>query len=109
MQRVVKSFENAFRLVNISLVNELAILCEKLGINVKEVIDAASTKPFGFLPHYPGAGAGGHCIPKDPRFSTRIIKIDFGLDFETIKNALKINLEMPLHICNSIENKIEKD
>ena len=65
---VVKSFENAFRLVNISLVNELAILCDNLGINARSVIDAAATKPFGFMPHYPGAGAGGHCIPKDPRF-----------------------------------------
>ena len=65
---IVKSFENAFRLVNISLVNELAVLCDKLGVNVNSVIKAASTKPFGFLAHYPGAGAGGHCIPKDPRF-----------------------------------------
>ncbi len=65
---VVKSYENAFRLVNISLVNELGILCEKLGIDVKEVINAAKTKPFGFMPFYPSAGAGGHCIPKDPRF-----------------------------------------
>ena len=104
---VVKSFENTFRLVNISLVNELAILCEKLGINVKEVINAASTKPFGFLPHYPGAGAGGHCIPKDPRFLLESSK-KFGLDFQTIKYALKINLEMPSHICNSIENKMKK-
>jgi len=104
---IVKSFENAFRLVNISLVNELAILCEKLGINVKQVIDAASTKPFGFLPHYPGAGAGGHCIPKDPRFllesSNRL-----GINFKTIENALKINSEMPLHICNSIEKDLER-
>ncbi len=65
---VVKSYENAFRLVNISLVNELAILCDKLGISVRDVINAAATKPFGFMPFYPGAGAGGHCIPKDPRF-----------------------------------------
>jgi len=104
---VVKSFENAFRLVNISLVNELAILCENLGINVKKVIDAASTKPFGFLPHYPSAGAGGHCIPKDPRFLLESSK-KYGLEFQTIKNALKINSEMPLHICNSIEKDLKK-
>ncbi len=104
---VVKSFENAFRLVNISLVNELAILCENLGINVKKVIDAASTKPFGFLPHYPSAGAGGHCIPKDPRFLLESSK-KYGLEFQTIKNALKINSEMPLHVCNSIEKDLKK-
>jgi len=63
---MVKSFENAFRLVNISLVNELAILCDKIEINVNEVIDAASTKPFRFMPFNSGAGVGGHCIPKDP-------------------------------------------
>lgn len=103
---VVKSFENAFRLVNISLVNELAILCDKLGINVKSVIDAASTKPFAFLAHYPGAGAGGHCIPKDPRFllqSAKKNRIEFGI----IENALKINSQMPVYIANSIEKSVE--
>lgn len=104
---VVKSFENAFRLVNISLVNELAILCDNLGISAKEVIDAASTKPFGFLPHYPGAGAGGHCIPKDPRFLLESAKKS-DLDFETIQHALEINSKMPLHICNYIEKSIER-
>ena len=104
---VVKSFENAFRLVSISLVNELAILCDKLGINVKAVIDAAATKPFGFLPHYPGAGAGGHCIPKDPRFLLESSK-KIGTSFKTIENALKINSLMPSYICNSIEKSIEK-
>jgi nucleotide sugar dehydrogenase len=99
---VVKSFENAFRLVNISLVNELAILCDKLGISVKEVIDAASTKPFGFLPHYPGAGAGGHCIPKDPIFLLESAKKK-GVNFETIHNALLVNSSMPKYICDSIE------
>ena len=104
---VVKSFENAFRLVNISLVNELAMLCDKLGINVKEVIDAASTKPFGFMSHYPGAGAGGHCIPKDPRFLLESAK-KFESNFSTIENALKINSLMPSYIANVIEKSIEK-
>ncbi len=104
---VVKSFENAFRLVNISLVNELAILCDNLGINVKSVIDAAATKPFGFLPHYPGAGAGGHCIPKDPRFLLESAKKFHG-NFTTIENALNINNKMPKYISNSIENLINK-
>ncbi len=61
-----KILENTFRIVNIALVNELAIVCEKLGIDIWEVIDAASTKPFGFMPFYPGPGVGGHCIPIDP-------------------------------------------
>jgi UDP-N-acetyl-D-glucosamine dehydrogenase len=63
---MVKILENTFRMVNIGLVNEIAILCERLGIDVWEVIDAAATKPFGFLPFYPGPGLGGHCIPIDP-------------------------------------------
>jgi len=99
---VVKSFENAFRLVNISLVNELAILCEKLGINVSDVIDAASTKPFGFMPFYSGGGAGGHCIPKDPTFLLESSK-KFGFNFQTIQNALEINSFMPRYIAESID------
>ena len=104
---IVKSFENAFRLVNISLVNELAILCDKLGIKVKDVIDAASTKPFGFMSHYPGAGAGGHCIPKDPRFLLESAK-KFDANFLTIENALRINEFMPKYICDSIEIDLKK-
>ena len=104
---VVKSFENAFRLVNISLVNELAMLCDKLKINVKDVIDAAATKPFGFMAHYPGAGAGGHCIPKDPRFLLESAK-KYQSNFITIENALKINLEMPQYISKNIEKSLSQ-
>ena len=103
---IVKSFENAFRLVNITLVNELAILCDKLDVNVKEIIDAASTKPFGFLPHYPGAGAGGHCIPKDPRFLLESAKKS-GIKFDTIEHALKVYEQMPEYIANMIEKKLQ--
>lgn len=105
---VTKSFENAFRLVNISLVNEMAILCDKLGINVREVIDAASTKPFGFMPFYPGAGAGGHCIPKDPRFLLEASK-KFGQSFNTINNALEINLRIPQYIARNIDEIIAEN
>ena len=105
---IVKSFENTFRLVNIALVNELAILCDKLGVNVKEIIDAAATKPFGFMPHYPGAGAGGHCIPKDPRFLLESAK-NKGIDFNTIEHALEINQFMPKYIANQIMEKIENE
>ena len=103
---IVKSFENTFRLVNIALVNELAILCDKLGVNVKEIIDAAATKPFGFMPHYPGAGAGGHCIPKDPRFLLESAKVK-GINFDTIEHSLKINEYMPKYIANVIDEKIQ--
>lgn len=104
----VKSFENAFRLVNISLVNELAILCDHLRISVSEVIDAASTKPFGFMPFYPGAGAGGHCIPKDPIFLLESFQ-KFGSEFTTIRNALSINSLMPEYIGDSIIRILEEN
>jgi len=102
----VKSYENAFRLVNISLVNELAILCDSLKINVMEVINAAATKPFGFMPFYPGAGSGGHCIPKDPRFLLESSK-KFGSEFNTISNALAVNAFMPGYVCRSIDGILE--
>jgi len=104
---VVKSFENAFRLVNISLVNELAILCDKLKINVKDVIDAASTKPFGFIPFNTGAGAGGHCIPKDPAFLLESAK-ERGVNFDTIENAIAINSLIPKYIVGSIQNALDE-
>ena len=109
---VIKSFENAFRLVNISLVNELAILCDKLGINISDVIKGASTKPFGFMPFYFGAGAGGHCIPKDPIFLVNSSK-KFDYNFEIIQSAVKINSFIPIYISNKVDeivknNKIPK-
>lgn len=99
---VTKSFENAFRLVNISLVNELAILCDQIGINVREVIDSAATKPFGFMPFYPGAGAGGHCVPKDPIFLSESARKG-GNEFITIANALRINAHMPKYISRTMD------
>jgi len=102
---IVKSFENAFRLVNISLVNELALLCDKIGINVKEVINAAATKPFGFMPFYSGAGVGGHCIPKDPIFLLESSK-RFGLEFKTLQDSLSVNSYMPIYISNTIKDTI---
>jgi len=105
---VVKSYENAFRLVNISLVNELAVLCDSLKINVKQVIDAAATKPFGFFPFYSGAGVGGHCIPKDPKFLLESSK-EAGVDFTTIKNALSINLMIPRYLAESIDQLMSKN
>jgi nucleotide sugar dehydrogenase len=99
---VVKSFENTFRLVNISLVNELAIFCDSLGISVSEVIEAASTKPFGFIPFYTGAGAGGHCIPKDPMLLLNSAK-NFDFDFTLVRKSLEINEFIPKYIAKRID------
>lgn len=104
---VAKSFENAFRLVNISLVNELAILCDNLNINVDEVISAASTKSFGFMRFNSGAGAGGHCIPKDPIFLLESSK-KFGTEFKTIQKALEINLHVPKYIVSKITSILDQ-
>lgn len=104
---VVKSYENAFRLVNISLVNELAVLCDSLGIDSREVISAAATKPFGFMAFAPGAGAGGHCIPKDPRFLSDAARAAGGPAFASIDSALATNAAMPEYVCGRILDRID--
>lgn len=92
-----KLLENTFRSVNIALVNELARLCERMGIDVWEVIEAASTKPFGFMPFYPGPGVGGHCIPVDPYYlSWKAREYDFYTRF--IELAAEVNQSMPYHV-----------
>ena len=97
---MTKLLENIFRSVNIALVNELAQLCERLGIDVWEVIDAASTKPFGFMRFEPGPGLGGHCIPIDPFYLTwKAREVDFTTEF--IELAGKVNQFMPYH-CRSV-------
>ncbi len=94
---MTKLLENIFRIVNISLVNELALLCEKMGIDIWEVIAAAKTKPFGFMPFYPGPGLGGHCIPLDPFYlSWKAKEYDFTTRF--IELAGQVNDAMPYHI-----------
>jgi len=98
---MTKIFENVFRSVNIALVNELAQLCEKLGVSVWEVIDAASTKPFGYMPFYPGPGIGGHCIPLDPYYlANKAREFDFHTRF--IELAAEINEAMPYHVTSQI-------
>lgn len=93
----VKIHENTFRSVNIALVNELAMMCDRLGIDVWEVIDGASTKPFGFMPFYPGPGIGGHCIPIDPYYlSWRARSVGFEARFITL--AGDVNSHMPRHV-----------
>jgi UDP-N-acetyl-D-glucosamine dehydrogenase len=94
---MVKLLENIFRCVNIALVNELALLCRKMNINIWEVIDKASTKPFGFMPFYPGPGLGGHCIPIDPFYLTwKAREYDFHTKF--IELAGEINDQMPYQV-----------
>ena len=92
---LVKLLENTFRSVNIGLVNEMAIVCDKLGVNVWEVIEAAATKPFGFMKFLPGPGLGGHCIPIDPHYLAWKMR---GLNYKTrfIDLAGELNTEMPL-------------
>jgi UDP-N-acetyl-D-glucosamine dehydrogenase len=98
---MTKIFENVFRSVNIALVNELAHLCERMGLSVWEVIDAASTKPFGYMPFYPGPGIGGHCIPLDPYYlANKARELDFHTRF--IELAAEINEAMPYHVVSRI-------
>lgn len=94
---MAKVYENVFRAVNIALVNELKILCHRMDLDVWEVIEAAATKPFGFMPFYPGPGLGGHCIPLDPFYLTWKAR-EFGLNTRFIELAGEVNTSMPLYV-----------
>jgi UDP-N-acetyl-D-glucosamine dehydrogenase len=98
-----KLLENSFRLVNISYVNELSLFCNKIGVNVNEVIAAAATKPYGFMPFYPSLGVGGHCIPVDPVYLANAAK-KVGAPTRFIDLAVRINHEMPdYYVSRAIE------
>jgi UDP-N-acetyl-D-glucosamine dehydrogenase len=98
---MTKLLENIFRSVNIALVNELALLSERMGIDFWEIIEAAKTKPFGFMPFYPGPGVGGHCIPVDPYYlSWKAREFDFYTKF--IELAAEVNQSMPYHVVERI-------
>ncbi|MDD5435811.1 MAG: nucleotide sugar dehydrogenase [Nitrospira sp.] len=98
---MVKLLENSFRAVNIGFVNEFAIICNKLGLDVWEIIEAASSKPFGFMPFYPGPGLGGHCIPIDPLYLSWKLKIlDYNARF--IALASEVNHDMPHFVVNTV-------
>ena len=97
----VKLLENTFRLINIGLVNELAMLCHKMDMDVWEIIDAAKTKPFGFMPFYPGPGVGGHCIPKDPLYLYWKAKLH-GFKSRFIKLAADLNSAMPAYVVERL-------
>ena len=98
---MVKLLENTFRAANIALANEMAIMCGHLGLDVWEVIDAASTKPFGFMPFYPGPGLGGHCIPVDPHYLVWKMRT-LGYTARFIQLADEINSAMPQHVVLEI-------
>jgi UDP-N-acetyl-D-glucosamine dehydrogenase len=102
---MVKLLENTFRMINIGLVNEIAIMCNGMGINVWEVIEAAATKPFGFMPFYPGPGLGGHCIPIDPFYLSWKSK-QAGIEARFIELAGQINGQMPHFVVEKIQNAL---
>jgi UDP-N-acetyl-D-glucosamine dehydrogenase len=103
----VKLLENTFRMINIGLANEIALMCDRMGINVWEVIDAAATKPFGFMPFYPGPGLGGHCIPIDPFYLSWKTK-QAGIEARFIELAGYINGQMPHFIVDKIQNALNE-
>jgi UDP-N-acetyl-D-glucosamine dehydrogenase len=104
---MTKLLENIFRSVNIALVNELAILSERMGIDIWEVVDAASTKPYGFMRFEPGPGMGGHCLPVDPFYLTWRAR-EFHMSTEFIELAGKINQQMPYHCVERIEHALNQ-
>ena len=105
---MVKLLENTFRAVNIGLVNEVALMCDRLELDVWEIIDAASTKPFGFMPFYPGPGLGGHCIPLDPHYLAWKLKtLDYRARF--IELADDINTNMPHHVVSRVVDVLNDD
>ncbi len=104
---MTKLLENTFRSVNIALVNEFAIMCQILGIDVWEVIEAASTKPFGFMPFYPGPGIGGHCIPIDPHYlSWKLKTLNYNARF--IELASEINTNMPRYVVQRVADALNE-
>jgi len=104
---MTKLLENTFRMVNIGLVNEMAIMCDRMGINVWEVIDAAATKPFGFMKFTPGPGLGGHCIPIDPLFlSWKLKSLNYTARF--IDLASEINIGMPRYVVGKVQQALNK-
>jgi len=102
---MVKLLENTFRMINIGLVNEMALMCDRIGINVWEVIDAAATKPFGFMPFYPGPGLGGHCIPIDPFYLSWKTR-QAGFEARFIELAGYVNSQMPHFVVDKVQNAL---
>jgi UDP-N-acetyl-D-glucosamine dehydrogenase len=104
---MTKLLENIHRAVNIGLVNELKIVCDRMGIDIHEVIDAAATKPFGFTPYHPGPGLGGHCIPIDPFYLTWKAR-EYGLSTRFIELAGEVNANMPLWVVGKVTDALNR-
>ena len=102
---MVKLLENTFRAINIGLVNEMALMCDRIGIDIWEVIDAAATKPFGFMPFYPGPGLGGHCIPIDPFYLSWKVK-EVGFEARFIELAGQVNAAMPRYVVDKVADAL---
>jgi UDP-N-acetyl-D-glucosamine dehydrogenase len=105
---MVKLLENTFRMINIGLVNELAMMCDRMNINVWEIIEAAATKPFGFMPFYPGPGLGGHCIPIDPFYLSWKSK-QAGIEARFIELAGYVNGQMPHFVVDKVQNALNDE
>src|SRR5919198_1986899 len=104
---MAKLVENSFRMVNVGFANEVALMCDQLGVDVWEVIDAAATKPFGFMAHYPGPGLGGHCIPVDPYYLAWKLKtLDYTARF--IELAGEVNRAMPAFVVGRVASALER-
>jgi len=105
---MVKLLENTFRAINIGLANEVALMCDRLGLDVWEVIDAAATKPYGFMRFVPGPGLGGHCIPVDPSYlSWKMKSLNFSARF--IELAIDVNTHMPEHVARRVSDLLNED
>ena len=102
---MAKLVENTFRFVNISFANEMALLCDRLQVNIGEVIGAAASKPFAFMAHQPSAGIGGDCIPVVPFFLTAAAR-GVGLDLQLVHAAAQIDQAMPRHIVDKLESAL---
>lgn len=103
---LAKLIENTFRHVNVALINEMAMLCNDMSIPVWEVIDAAASKPFGFMPFYPGPGVGGHCIPLDPTYLSWQVRRQAGRQFRILEQAQDVNAQMPAYVSSRIADTL---
>jgi nucleotide sugar dehydrogenase len=106
---LVKLIENTFRHVNIALMNELAVFAAELGMNVWKAVDAAATKPFGYMPFYPGPGVGGHCLPVDPSYLSWRVKRRLGQTFRFVELANEVNDHMPAYVVRRISEQLNRD
>ncbi|MFC2061062.1 nucleotide sugar dehydrogenase [Elusimicrobiota bacterium] len=104
---MVKLLENTFRSVNIALANEMLLMCDSLNVDIWEIIDAAATKPFGFMPFYPGPGLGGHCIPIDPLYLTWKAKMH-GVEPKFVELASEINRNMPEYVVSKVQDRLNE-